>query len=149
MDNSGPSLDKISMEPESDCDIILDMKSEMSHEKPIPNADMGSNILLDQMSDPNSGSENGKVDDFDETSPKHPDESPNVGKFVQKLETVIRVPEFYHELQDNTNTLDERTENFESGLQQSWKLSDFVIDGFMQLFGYETNNCIHSAPFDN
>ena len=85
------------------------------------------------MSDPNSGLENGKVDDFDETSPKHPDESPNVSNLVQKLETFARVPKNYHELHENTNTLDERIENFESGLQQSWKLSDFLAENSADL----------------
>ena len=114
------------------------------------------------------------MDEFDEASSKRPDESPNVSKLMQKLKTVVQITENYHELQEKTKSLYVRRENFEFGIQQSRKNSDFVIEksanlqkyteklnnfsnkahllprfnGFIQKFGYETNIFIHSAPFD-
>ena len=135
----------------SKTDGVPDMKTEPSHEKPISNADMGSNVCPDHMSDPNSGSENGKVNSFDEASPKQTDGSPNVSKLVQKLKPVVQIPENHPELQEKTNTLDKRTENFESGLQQSWKLSVLLSKNSANLEKFKEklnnfSNKAHSLP---
>ena len=132
--------------------------------------------LIDDLAE---GDEGNNFNEFNEKyvylAPQQPDGSPNVGKLVQNLETVVQIPENHHELQEKANTLDERAENFEFGIRQSGKISDLLpeksadlekfieklnnfsnkthslprFDGFMQNFGYETNNFIHLAPFDN